>query len=76
MIVPTKTRPAIQWIATQSNWMPSTGKKPVTSRTKIAAVIDQWNRRDAMECRMILSGTPVPTAAGLSGVSASLCLAR
>ena len=52
-----RTIPAIQWIVTQANWTPITGKNAVTSSVSIVAAMSQWKVRDACEWRSTRSGT-------------------
>ena len=65
--------PAIQWMVTQGNWIPMTGKKAVISSANMVADIDQWNPRAPALWRRIFSGrsfaslssiSPVPTFFG------------
>src|SRR5262245_31543250 len=63
-------------MVTQSNWIPSTGKNPVTSSTKTAMDIDQWKKREPNECRTMRSGMAAALAGGVSETATSLCLLR
>ena len=45
MTVRISRTPAIQWMVTQGNWIPITGKKAVISSTNMVALIVQWNPR-------------------------------
>ncbi len=59
-----RTTPAIQWIVTQGNRIPTTGKNAVIRSTNIETAMSQWKPREAGEWRSTRSGTPGAGDAG------------